>query len=96
MRAEARRHSRQRGALCVWGAEGRAEGREGGRGSGPRGRRRPREPSVLKSSRVVGSVLSRGGRPGGPGRRRISEFRVRGGVALATVLEGVMAVLVGS
>lgn len=39
--------------LCIWGAEGRAEHRE----SGPRDRRRPREPISWESGRVVSSVL---------------------------------------
>lgn len=47
MRVEIRRNRRERSVLCFWGVVGRVEGREGGRGSVFRGRRRFGEFSFL-------------------------------------------------
>lgn len=65
VRAETRRNRRERSALCLWGAAGRAEGREGGRGSAPRGRRRPGEPSPLGVKQDGQRVCLGGERPEG-------------------------------
>lgn len=66
VRAETRRNRRERSALCLWGAAGRAEGREGGRGSAPRGRRRPGEPSTLGVKQGGQRVCLGGEKPEGP------------------------------